>query len=138
MVEQKEEALSRLEKLYQNSDTGMTQDRYLEMMEQLGQEPIQEEIPPAWEDLPDLIINAVSVFNSLGDRVYPEIGYIGKDYTNLPILIDVFGINDTEYLIEVLHFLDGRAIEKSAETLKRERDKLKRSTSGSQRSSRKV
>lgn len=130
MVEQKEEALSRLEKLYQNSDTGMTQDRYLEMMEQLGQEPIQEEIPPAWEDLPDLIINAVSVFNSLGDRVYPEIGYIGKDYTNLPILLKIYNIEDTDYFLEILSWLDSRAIKKSAEQLKREYDKLKRKSSG--------
>ncbi len=129
-MEQKEEALSRLEKLYQNSDTGMTQDRYLEMMEQLGQEPIQEEIPPAWEDLPDLIINAVSVFNSLGDRVYPEIGYIGKDYTNLPILLKIYNIEDTDYFLEILSWLDSRAIKKSAEQLKREYDKLKRKSSG--------
>lgn len=130
MVEQKEEALNRLESLYQNSDTGMTQDKYLEMMEQLGQEPIQEEMPPAWEDLPDLVINAVSVFNSLGDRVYPEIGYIGKDYTNLPILLKIYNIEDTDYFLEILSWLDSRAIKKSAEQLKREYDKLKRKTSG--------
>jgi len=116
----------------------MTQERYLEMCQQLGKEPDPDEMPPSFEDFPFEMQEAISVFNSLGDRAYPDIGYIGKDYTNLPILIDVFGIEDTDYLIQVLHFLDGRAIEKSAETLKRERDKLKRSTSGSQRSSRKV
>ena len=116
----------------------MTRERYLEMCEQLGKEPNPDEIPPDWEDFPPELQQAIAVFNSLGDRVYPDIGYIGKDYTNLPILIEVYQIDDTEYLVDVLQYLDGRAIEKSAETLKRERDKLKRSTSGSQRSSRKV
>ena len=116
----------------------MTRERYLQMCEQLEKAPNPEEIPPDFEDFPPEMQQAIAVFNSLGDRVYPDIGYIGKDYTNLPLLIDVYGIEDSEYLVEILHYLDGRAIQKSAETLKRERDKLKRSTSGTQRSSRKV
>jgi len=46
----------------------MTRDRYLEMMEQLGKEPEEDEIPPDWEDLPDIIYSAVSTYNVLGDR----------------------------------------------------------------------
>ena len=61
----------------------MTRDRYLDMMEQLGKEPHPDEIPPDFEDLPEIITIAVNTFNLLGDRIYPEIGYIGKDYTNL-------------------------------------------------------
>ena len=34
----------------------MTRDRYLEMKEQLGDEPIEAEIPPDWEDFPDNVI----------------------------------------------------------------------------------
>lgn len=108
----------------------MTQERYFEMMEQLGQDPIEDEIPPSWEDFPEDVISAINVFNLLGDRVYPDIGYIGKDYTNLPILTDVYGVNDTELLMDVLNFLDSRAIKKSSESLKKEQDKLKRKTSG--------
>ena len=52
-------------------------------MEQLGKEPIEEEIPPDFEDLPEVVVDAVATFNMLGDRAYPEIGYVGKDYTNL-------------------------------------------------------
>ena len=108
----------------------MTQERYFEMMEQLEQDPIEDEIPPTWEDFPEDVISAINVFNLLGDRVYPDIGYIGKDYTNLPILTDVYGVNDTELLMDVLNFLDSRAIKQSSESLKKERDKLKRKTSG--------
>ena len=108
----------------------MTQERYFEMMEQLEQDPVEDEIPPTWEDFPEDVISAINVFNLLGDRVYPDIGYIGKDYTNLPILTDVYGVNDTEILMDVLNFLDSRAIKQSSESLKKERDKLKRKTSG--------
>ena len=101
------------------------------MMEQLGKEPIEEEIPPDWEDLPEIIIDALSTFNSLGDRVYPEIGFTGKDYTNLSFFLEVYDIEDKEYFLEILSWLDSRAIKKSSEQLKKEYDKLKRKSSGS-------
>jgi len=104
----------------------MTRDRYLEMMEQLGQEPKEEEIPPDWEDLPDIIFFAVNTYNILGDRVYPEIGFMGKDYTKLPYFLDVYGITDVEFFLEIMHWLDTRAIKSSSEKLKKEYDKLKR------------
>jgi hypothetical protein len=96
------------------------------MMEQLGQEPKEEEIPPDWEDLPDIIFFAVNTYNILGDRVYPEIGFMGKDYTNLPYFLDVYGITDVEFFLEIMHWLDTRAIKSSSEKLKKEYDKLKR------------
>ena len=130
MEEQKDLALKRLERLYQNSETGMTRDKYLEMMEQLNQEVIDEEIPPDFQDLPEIIVLAVNTFNSLGDRIYPEIGYVGKDFTNLPFFINIHGIDDTEFFLEILSWLDSRAIKKSSETMKKEYEKLKRQSSG--------
>lgn len=108
----------------------MTQDRYLDMIEQLGKEPNSDEIPPAWEDFPSIVTDAVHTFNLLGDRIYPEIGYIGKDYTNLKYFIEVYGIEDKEFFLEILSFLDSRAIKKSSEQLKKEYDKLKRKSRG--------
>lgn len=99
-------------------------------MDQLGKEPVAEEIPPSFEDLPDIMVHAVTTFNSLGDRMYPEIGYTGKDYTNLPFFIDMYGIEDTEFFLEVLSWLDSRAVKESSEQLKKEYDKLKRKSSG--------
>lgn len=114
----------------------MTRDRYFDMCEQLGKEPDPDEIPPDLQDFPDIVQIAISIFNYLGDRVYPDIGYIGKDYTNLPILMEMYGVEDTELLLEILNYLDGRAIQKSSDQLKKERDKLKRSTNGPKRSNR--
>ena len=112
--------------MFLNLDTGMTRDKYFTMMEQLGQEPKDNEIPPDWEDLPEIFVSAVNSFNMLGDRMYPEIGYTGKDYTNLPYYIDLYDIQDTAYFLEILSWLDSRAIKKSSEHLKKEYAKLKR------------
>lgn len=104
----------------------MTRDRYLTMCEQLGKEPSPDEIPPDWEDFPEIVQVAINTFNMLGDRVFPEIGYIGKDYTNLSEFMEVYEIQDKEYFLDILNWLDSRAIKKSSEELKREYDKLKR------------
>lgn len=108
----------------------MTKEKYLEVCKQLNTEPKEEKCPPSWEDFPEVVIDALNTFNQLGDRVYPEIGYVGKDYTNLNIFIDLYKVEDKEFFIQLLTWLDSRAIKKSSEHLKREYDKLKRTSSG--------
>lgn len=126
MQSQKAEALSRLERMYKNLDTGMTRNKYLTMCEQLGKEPNDDEIPPDWEDFPEVMQHAINSFNQLGDRVYPEIGFVGKDYTNLNHYLEIYDVNDKEFFLEIISWLDSRAIKKSSENLKRQYDKLKR------------
>ena len=108
----------------------MTAERYFTMMEQLGKEPVESEIPPEWEDFPDVVIDAINTWNHLGDRVYPDIGYVGKDYTNLNHWINVYMVEDREFFLELLHWLDSQAIKKSSEQLKKEYEKLKRQNRG--------
>lgn len=127
---EKEECLNRLEKLYQNSETGMTQEKYLELMEQLGREPNPEEMPPSIEDFPELVVDAVTTFNLLGDRVYPDVGYTGKDYSNLDVFLKLYQVEDTEFFLYILNWLDSRAIKRSQEQLKKEHEKLKRKSRG--------
>lgn len=104
----------------------MTQERYLKMCEQLGKEPDPEELPPDINDFPEIVILALNTFSCLGDRVYPDIGYMGKDFTNLPLYIELYGITNVELFLEILTYLESRAIKSSSESLKREREKLKR------------
>ena len=49
--------------------------------------------------------------------------------------MEVYGIEDKDLLLEILEHLDARAIKQSSEQLKREYDKIKRKSSGSQRNS---
>ena len=104
----------------------MTKERYLEIQEQLGREPDFDRCPPGSEDFPEIVIDALNIFHSLGNRVYPDVGYIGKDYTNLPILLEIYKIDNIELIMEILSRLDANAIKDSQENLKREYDKLKR------------
>jgi len=112
--------------MFKNLDTGMSAERYFEMQDQMGLEIEVKEIPPELNDFPDDVLSAVSIFGRLGDRVYPEIGYVGKDYTLLNALMPLYTINDKDFFLEVLEWLDARAIKRSADQLKREYDKIKR------------
>ena len=104
----------------------MTRDKYLEMMDQMGKEPIEDEIPIAWEDFSFEVQQYLNIYNSLGDRVAADIGFLGKDYTKLELLIEVNMVEDKELLLDVLEWLERRAIKESADSMKKERDKIKR------------
>ena len=106
----------------------MSKDQYLEMMEQMGEEPDWEKCPPDWEDFPDIVITSINIFNSMGDRIFPDVGYVGKDFTNLKFLLDLYEVKEhqKEYINETILFLDGRAIDISQKKLKAEYDRIKR------------
>ena len=127
-MSQKQKCLERLEELFKNLDSGMTADRYFEMQEQMGLPIEEDKIPPTLEDFPEEVLDAMEIFNRLGDRVYPEIGYIGKDYTNLSLYMNIYSIQEEnrDFLLEIIEWLDTRAIKKAAEELKRQYDKIKR------------
>ena len=120
------EMWERLTKFFNNVDSKITADRYFEICEQMGKEPDPERIPVEWHDLPIIVQLAVQAFNMLGDRLVADIGYLGKDYTNLSVIMNTLEIDNKELFLEILHWLDSRAIQKSAEQMKREREKLKR------------
>ena len=124
--EQRELLWERIEDWQKHNAVGMSKEKYLEMEEQLGREPDMARCPPGIDDMPEVFIDSINIYNTLGDRIYPEIGYIGKDYTNLPILIDIYKIDNIDLLMEILSRLDANTIKKSSENLKREYDKLKR------------
>ena len=128
MEEQKNLLWERIEKWQKNLDSKMTKKRYLDMMEQLGQEPKMEEMPPDYEDFPGIVIDAIETFNSLGDRIFADVGYTGKDYTNLPYYIRINNIaeDQEELFLDILLRLDAQAIQTSQKRLKAEMDKIKR------------
>ena len=108
----------------------MTADKYFDMCEQLGKEPKVEDIPIDLNDFPNIVHDAMVIFNSLNDKVLPDIGYLGKDFTNLNILIETFKIEDKELLLELLIWMDKQAIKKSSEDMKKAREKAKRKSNG--------
>jgi hypothetical protein len=100
----------------------MSRATYLEMMEQLGREPDLDKLPPDLEDFPPIVQEALVVFGILGDRVAADIGYLGKDYTLLPVYLPE---ENRELFLEVIAWMDAKVIKKSAEEMKKARDKIR-------------
>ena len=74
------------------------------MMEQLGNEPIPEEIPLEYGDFPNIVQEAMQIFSILPD-VYEGFSatYMGKDYTILPYLMDtIFAVNNPQQTMQIL------------------------------------
>ena len=108
----------------------MTKDKYLSLCEQMNEEPNEDKCPPGYEDFPESVQQAIEVFNKLGDRVYPDIGYMGKDYTSINLHMEVVGVAQKDIFLDTLVRLDAFMIKKSAEQLKKARDSVKKKGNG--------
>ena len=106
----------------------MTKDQYLRMVEQTGEEIDWKRCPDDLSDFPDSIIDSLNIFHSLGNKVYPEIGYIGKDFSNREILFDLYSIEkyQEDWIMELLLFLENETVSESQRKLKAEYDRMKK------------
>ena len=98
------------------------------MCEQTGQEIDWEKCPPATEDFPDIIHEALNIYNCLGNRVYQDVGFVGKDFTNLQRLYDLYKIEpyQHDFLMRLMLFLEHRDVDASQKAIKAAYDKAKR------------
>ena len=107
----------------------MNKDQYLRMVEQTGEEIDWERCPPDTEDFPESVLTAINIFNTLGDRIYGDVGYIGKDFTNFDFILNHYSIEtqqEKDWIFEIILFLERRAIKESQQKLKAEYDKIKK------------
>ena len=107
----------------------MNKDQYLRMVEQTGEEIDWERCPPEWDDFPASVATAMNIFNSLSDRIYPDIGYIGKDFNNVETIFKFNCVEEQaekEWIFELLLHLDSDTIAKSQRQIKAEYDKMKK------------
>jgi len=107
----------------------MNKDQYLRMVEQTGEEIDWEKCPPDSEDFPDSVITALNIYHQLGNRMAPDIGFIGKDYANLELLFTLYGINapqERDWAFDLLYYLDGHYITESQQKIKAEYNKMKK------------
>jgi len=97
------------------------------MCEQTGEEIDWERCPPAIEDFPDLVVDSINIYNSLGSRIFPDVGYVGKDYTNFEFLLELYKVEkwERDFLMELLLLMESRDIKASQEQIKAEYDKIK-------------
>jgi len=103
----------------------MSKDQYLDMMEQLGKEPIPEEIPRDESDFPEIVPKAIAIFNLLTDNIVADVGYTGKQMSGVLDLMNILDVDKHQRLLvlELISILDNKAKKKSREAMERARKK---------------
>ena len=99
------------------------------MMEQTGEEIDWDKCPPDAEDFPESVGTAINIYNNLGDHVYSDVGFIGKDFTMLELLFSSYGLvhrAEKDWALELLIFMQNLSIDNSQRQIKAAHDKAKR------------
>lgn len=122
----KEEIVQTLQKFLEDLDSPIDKEKYFKIQAQLGQEPDFSKIPLGFEDIPQEAQVALNIYNTLGNRIYPDVGFTGKDYTNLPILIDIYEIYNKKLLLELLTVIEAYYIDKNQKQIKKMYDDMKK------------
>ena len=123
---EEEELFKFLDKYLKDQDSPINKEKYLAVQRELGKEPDPNVMPLGFEDLPEDAQVAVSIHSKLGNRVYGDVGYTGKDYTALPILIDIYSIKNRLLLLDLLNMIDTFYINKSQKQIKKMYDDMKK------------
>lgn len=81
----------------------MSKDAYFEMCEMMGSEPKDEEIPVEFNDLPDVVQQALEIYGFLPDRWEGmSATFLGKDYS---IAFELFKTYEIDNYVEQRLFL---------------------------------
>lgn len=99
----------------------MTKDMYFEMCEQLGQEPVEDEIPFELSDFPDIVQSTFIIYGILSDNWDPMGGnYMGKDYSIVFNLFELYDIDSVDRLLcmNMLQHMDGVRSKSISEKIK--------------------
>lgn len=94
---------------FQNLQVGMTKDQYFDMMDQLGSEPVESEIPVEIDDFPEEVQQAFTIYFKLRDEWDTFNGnYLGKSWTGLRDILEVYGIepDDRQYVLDWVTTMD--------------------------------
>ena len=97
------------------------------MCEQLGSEPIPEEIPMDFSEFPFNIQEAIQIFSILPDNWEGMSGtYMGKDYSILPYLMDeIFKVEYKQQTMQYLLMIGNIVMESRAKDQKARQRKAK-------------
>ena len=82
---------------------GMNIEQYLQMCEQMGWEPKDEEIPKDPSELSYNVQCALVLFNSLPDMYAGMSGtWVGKDYSGLKSIMDIYQMDNQKEIFALL------------------------------------
>lgn len=93
----------------QNADLGMTKEQYFSMCEQMGTEPVEQDIPVEFEDFPSEIQLALTIYRILRDE-WEFVGgnYLGKNINGIFEVFSAYDIEpcDRRFYLELIHIID--------------------------------
>ena len=76
----------------------MTKDRYFDMCESLGSEPLDSEIPIEYDDFPLEVQEAIRIYNNLQDNWdYMGGNYIGKNLNGFKDILSIFEVDPEDH-----------------------------------------
>jgi hypothetical protein len=85
----------------------MNKQQYFEMCEMLGSDPVEEEIPIEYDDLPLEVQEAFQVYNILTDSWEGMSGtYMGKNYSGIYDIMNILGIEDKVTTLRIVEYID--------------------------------
>lgn len=96
----------------------MTKEKYLEMCERFGDEVDESKMPPDFSDLPSYAQIGIEMYNYLGNRFSGgmESVYIGKEYSCLGQLFDIYHVEDRyekRLILDVIKQVETIEVEKA-------------------------
>jgi hypothetical protein len=105
----------------------LTKEQYFMMVEQLGNEPIPEEIPIEYSDFPYEVQQAINIFYILPDVFEGMSGtYMGKNYSILPYLLDeIYQVDNKQQTMQFLLMIGGIVSKHYAQKQKARESKAK-------------
>lgn len=83
-------------------------------------------MPLDFSDLHEDAQLAFAIYGKLGNRIYGDVGFIGKDMTLLPMIVEYYKIIDIDFLIDLINVIDEYHVDKSQKAIKQELDKIKK------------
>jgi len=87
----------------------VTKDQYFEMCEMLGEDPVEENVPVEFEDLPLEVQHSLIVYNLMQDMWEGFSGtYMGKNLIGLTELFNLCKIDeeDRQFTIGIIKIID--------------------------------
>ena len=92
----------------------MSKERYFEMCEMMGSDPVEGEIPVEYEDFPLDVQQALSVYRMLKDEWEGFNGlYLGKSFIGLTEVLDYMELDtsDRKLTVQLIKLIDNVRIE---------------------------
>jgi hypothetical protein len=92
----------------------MSKERYLEMCEMMGSDPVDSEIPVEYDDFPLDVQQALSVYRMLKDEWEGFNGlYLGKSFIGLTEILDYMEVDtsDRKLTVQLVKLIDSVRIE---------------------------